>query len=101
MRVCRHQRAGTKGAGLRAAGALITTASYLSEEDSAGSLPEPSTFALSPKAASQARMGVDYEYGKVFGKQDADKYFGGMLGELTTCPAVHCPKTCAFESSSA
>ena len=37
-------------------------------------------------------MGVDYEYGKVFGKQDADKYFGGMLGESTTCPAVHCPK---------
>ena len=35
---------------------------------------------LSPKALSRAHTTVDYEFGKAFDKQDADRYFGGMAG---------------------
>ena len=35
---------------------------------------------LSPKALSRAHTTVDYEFGKAFDKQDADRYFGGMPG---------------------
>ena len=39
-----------------------------------------SAAALSPRALVHARSAVDYEFGKVFDKQDADRYFGGMCG---------------------
>lgn len=33
-----------------------------------------------PRALIRAQTAVDYEFGKVFGQQDADRYFGGMRG---------------------
>lgn len=33
-----------------------------------------------PKALTRAQTAVDYEFGKAFNQQDADRYFGGMRG---------------------
>ena len=41
--------------------------------------------ALSPRAATRTQRGVDYEFGKAFGRQDADKYFGGMISKSMPC----------------
>lgn len=41
--------------------------------------------ALSPRAAARTQRGVDYEFGKAFGRQDADKYFGGMISKSMAC----------------
>lgn len=39
-----------------------------------------SAAAFSPRPLVHARSAVDYEFGKAFDRQDADKYFGGMCG---------------------
>lgn len=78
--VCRLQRGGPKGAALRA-GALVHVTSYLPELDY---MESPST----PGAAARTETGVDYEFGKAFDRQDADKYFGGMISESTSLCCV-------------
>ncbi len=91
LRVCRLHRGGTKGAALRA-GALAHVTSYLPEEDYVESPSTPGAAALSPQAAAHTQRGVDYEFGKAFDRQDADKYFGGMISESnpsTLCASVH------------
>ena len=96
MRVCRLQRGGTKGAALRA-GALARVTSYLPEEDYMESPSAAGAAPLSPRAAALTQRGMDYEFGKAFDRQDADKYFGGMISESTSlrcvrlsmCASVH------------
>ncbi len=89
--MCRLQRGGTKGAALRA-GALAHVTSYLPEEDYMESPSTPGAAALSPRAAAHTQRGVDYEFGKAFDRQDADKYFGGMISEL---PSLYAVSVCA------
>ena len=91
--VCRLQKGGTKGAALRA-GALVHVTSYLPEEDFTESPSTPGAAALSPRAAAHTQRGVDYEFGKAFDRQDADKYFGGMISESTSLCCA-CPCMCA------
>ncbi len=88
--VCRLQRGGTKGAALKA-GALAHVTSYLPEEDYMESPSTPGAAALSPRAAAHTQRGVDYEFGKAFDRQDADKYFGGMISESTS---LRCVRLC-------
>ncbi len=51
----------------------------------------PGAAALSPRAAAHTQRGVDYEFGKAFDRQDADKYFGGMISESTS---LRCARPC-------
>ncbi|DBA81363.1 hypothetical protein WJX79_002588 [Trebouxia sp. C0005] len=78
----RLQRGGAKGAALRA-GALAHVTSYLPEEEYIEGPSASGAAALSPKAAAHTQRGVDYEFGKAFDRQDADKYFGGMISVRT------------------
>ena len=101
LRVCRLHRGGTKGAALRA-GALAHVTSYLPEEDYVESPSTPGAAALSPQAAAHTQRGVDYEFGKAFDRQDADKYFGGMISESTPLRSVRlcmCAAACGTAQS--
>jgi len=101
LRVCRLHRGGTKGAALRA-GALAHVTSYLPEEDYVESPSIPGAAALSPQAAAHTQRGVDYEFGKAFDRQDADKYFGGMISESTPLRSVRlcmCAAACGTAQS--
>lgn len=97
--VCRLQRAATKAAALKATN-LSRTVSFFPEVDTA-SLPaseqDPATF--SPRALSHAHTGTDYEFGKAYDKQDADRYFGGLYlyVRAVTIPSTlqfHCAPGC-------
>lgn len=86
--VYRLQRGGAKGAALRA-GALAHVTSYLPEEEYIEGPSASGAAALSPKAAAHTQRGVDYEFGKAFDRQDADKYFGGMISESISLRCEH------------
>ena len=63
------------------AGTLAHAISFFPEDDAAStSSVEAPPAALTPKALAHARTAMDYEFGKVFDKHDADRYFGGMRG---------------------
>ena len=80
---------GNKGSVLRA-GALAHATSYMPEEEPTDSPSALIPAALSPRAATRTQRGVDYEFGKAFGRQDADKYFGGMISKPTPCTPCLC-----------
>ena len=77
--MCRLQKAGARAAGLTAT-SLLRTISYFPDHDQAAAAPDQGPATSSPRALSHAHTTVDYEYGKAYDKQDAERYFGGMRG---------------------
>ncbi|KAL3134162.1 hypothetical protein ABBQ32_008577 [Trebouxia sp. C0010 RCD-2024] len=76
----RLQRAATRAAPSKVTN-LSRTISFFPEDEAASpAASEQGPASVIPRALSRAHTGTDYEFGKAYDKQDADRYFGGMQG---------------------
>lgn len=98
MVCCRLQRAATR-AGPSKVTNLSRTISFFPEDGAASPAAlEQGPASFVPRALSRAHTGTDYEFGKTYDKQDADRYFGGMRG-VSVCS--HSSLSLAFAYSPA
>ena len=83
LALCRVQRPGTKAAGLKAANLLRSISFFPGDtaaSPAASEQEQEGPAVPTPKTLTCAQTAVDYEFGKAFSQQDADRYFGGMRG---------------------